>query len=237
MPIGRPPVERVQVACVACGKEFEKRETDVARNKSGRFFCSRSCLHKVGPKPRTVPRQNCEVCGKEFVSYGKAVGRFCSTDCHNTWQARNRISRTCEWCAETFLVQPSFLTRQSARFCSRACYTMGAPTRRAGHMHNGRPAVLDSSGYVRVYEPSHPAAYKNGQVLEHRLVMENFLGRRLHTDEHVHHVNGDKTDNRLENLLVMGHSEHSALTGKERAEALAAMQGELAEYRRRFGPL
>lgn len=235
--MGRPKVDCVHVVCSACGAGIEKYPSQVAQNKTGRFFCSRACLARVGSKPQTIPRRRCEICDAEFVAYGKRAGRFCSTTCQNAWQARNRITRTCEWCAKTFSVQPSFLTRQTARFCSRACYTMAAPKRKAGHLHNGRPAIIDNRGYVRVYEPSHPAAYKNGQVFEHRLVIENFLGRRLRTDEHVHHVNSDKTDNRLENLLVLGHSEHSVLTGKERTEALAAMQSELAEYRRRFGPL
>jgi len=40
------------------------------------------------------------------------------------------------------------------------------------------------------------------------LVVEKRLGRYLRSDEHVHHINGDKTDNRDENLIVMSHREH-----------------------------
>jgi HNH endonuclease len=53
-------------------------------------------------------------------------------------------------------------------------------------------------------------------ILEHRYVMEQHLGRALRRDEHVHHLNGVRDDNRLENLALMTHSDHSRLTSKNR---------------------
>lgn len=69
-------------------------------------------------------------------------------------------------------------------------------------------------GYIARYEPDHPSASKAGLVMEHRLVVEKALGITLPKEFDVHHINGDKTDNRLENLAVMTHSAHTIFHNK-----------------------
>lgn len=71
--------------------------------------------------------------------------------------------------------------------------------------------LSDGKGYVWVKAADHPSANGAGYVHEHRMVAERALGRRLKKGEVVHHVNGDKRDNRNENLLICSRSYHHEL--------------------------
>lgn len=69
-----------------------------------------------------------------------------------------------------------------------------------------------SQGYIYLYRPDHPNSQKKGYVAEHRLAMEEKIGRYLTKEECVHHLNGIRDDNRLENLeLCSTHGEHTKL--------------------------
>ncbi len=78
------------------------------------------------------------------------------------------------------------------------------PSEYGGHTKN-------RSGYVYVYNPTHPHCSSDGYVMEHRLVIEQYIGRHLKKDESVHHINRNRKDNRLENLQLMTRSEHAKL--------------------------
>jgi hypothetical protein len=73
--------------------------------------------------------------------------------------------------------------------------------------------IRDRVGYIHIWNPDHPNASKTGRgsyrggkggyVLAHRLIMADYLGRPLGKNESVHHINGIKDDNRIENLELM----------------------------------
>ena len=68
----------------------------------------------------------------------------------------------------------------------------------------------DSAGYILILSPNHPYAQKRGYVPEHRLIMEEKLGRYLKPEEVVHHINNKRDDNRINNLMLFKtKSEHS----------------------------
>jgi len=89
----------------------------------------------------------------------------------------------------------------------------------AGQSNSWKGGRTTSRGYVMVYQPlpkNTRSKHRGRYVAEHRLVMESHLGRKLERWEAVHHKNGNKADNCIENLELMTLSEHSRHHGLQR---------------------
>jgi HNH endonuclease len=115
--------------------------------------------------------------------------------------------RQCDQCSTEFRVRPCEVRKaiqrgcEPPRFCSRACRDKSYQGAGNPKWRGGR--TISASGYVLVLVPSHPQADKDGYYEEHRLVMEQHLGRFLEPTECVHHFNHNRQDNRIENLELM----------------------------------
>ena len=170
----------------------------------------------------------CSQCGLEFERYwdkpGPSGRRFCSRSCSATFNNRVHPKRVrvprikvCAWCDEQYEPRARGVRAEQQQFCSIACRDDSRLQTAVRLPDNWRAngKVLDrSKGYVLVYFPTHPAATNRGYVYEHRVVAEEMVGRRLRSDEHVHHRNGKRWDNRPENLEVMNARDHARLGGQ-----------------------
>lgn len=84
------------------------------------------------------------------------------------------------------------------------------------HLYKNNTKIL-KGGYVGILNREHPYCNSQGYVPEHRLIMEQFLGRYLDPKEIVHHKNGLKTDNRIDSLELMdSNSDHIKLENRYR---------------------
>lgn len=95
----------------------------------------------------------------------------------------------CLNCNISFKTNSAYLKRGGGKFCTVKCMLE--------YKKDHRKINVDSGGYLYTSE---------GRV--HRTIMEMHLGRKLTKKEHVHHINGNKQDNRLENLEVLQEAEH-----------------------------
>jgi hypothetical protein len=149
---------------------------------------------------------------------------------YNKKQRYKCIVRVCLYCKGDFPTRVC----APATYCSKVCSNRDVdnPSRpnRGGKLKTLNPPrerrtrYKDAHGYISCYQPDHPAGKKSkGFVKEHRLVMEEYLGRYLTKDETVHHRNGIRDDNRIENLELWASKHHSG----QRVEDLVAWAVEL----------
>lgn len=125
--------------------------------------------------------------------------------------SRLYIKAKCEVCKKDMLKpKHDFLVRKN-HFCSNKCHGIGNSAEKNSNWTGGRK--YKASGHVLVYAPDNPYNYK-GFVPEHRLVVEKDIGRYLTKKELVHHINGIKDDNRIDNLVIVTKEQHNLLHGR-----------------------
>jgi len=83
------------------------------------------------------------------------------------------------------------------------------------------------SGYIMIWKPDHHNCNTRGLVFEYRLVYEEYYRCCLLKWATVHHINGIKDDNRIENLKAMSNRDHASISCRRLREQFEAMRNEL----------
>lgn len=167
--------------------------------------------------------KNCETCGKEIKVWNwqlkRKWGRYCSKKCagkrHRGETERHRRGtekRYCKVCKAEFWVQQARIKKRQGIYCSKSCRAKDLTPEQEGIRNwnwKGGKWFDKTNGYVFVWTPEKVKIGKKEPRIrhrylpEHRLVMEKYLERKLNPWEFIHHKNGIKNDNRLENLELM----------------------------------
>ena len=195
----------IEKICEKCGNLIS-----VPNQRKGQKFCSVACssgrkfserrpeFQSIGPKTHPYV---CQHCGETFYRRKYPhTPKFCSSSCsaknqHIDGRTRGKSKKPaptfiCKHCGKKnerrgIIFKGRVRCYDKRVFCDRTC--ANSAQNKGGHIHH--------SGYRIIQVNGKP-------VSEHKHIIEQHLGRPLKPYENVHHKNGERSDNRLENLEV-----------------------------------
>ena len=198
---------RIADFCFVCGKPVQYRSPHASRKLCADCWQAK-VEHRADPETIARPREGDFVHGRD-IGHNPAAGKFRWTSCsvcgdNPIWMHYRRLRE-----------------RRVCRDCSQRIRWTGEknPSWQGGKR-------ITTFGYVDCWiskdspffamASSRSPSGRGGYVKEHRLVIAQHLGRCLEKWEVVHHINGDKTDNRLENLDLVKPSDHALFNEMQR---------------------
>jgi hypothetical protein len=210
----------VPAGCYSCGNERLLKLSEASRRKS--YLCESCSRHRVlsGRSDRdlfAVQRR-----GQEVMPTGAVI--HWDRAFYNSAESGRRftfVPYTCP-CGESLqtklgLVKDAGFTGL-CRKCS-ACFPTWkkhkiSPSRYLSNCYYMKSVAKDEIGAGMANFKSE-SPFSIAYVAEHRLVVAQSIGRDLKTGEHVHHIDADKLNNNIENLLLVDAREHNAITRME----------------------
>lgn len=136
----------------------------------------------------------CEICGKiKFIPKYKLKnrpGRFCSPECRNKYFSSIPVNKKCVVCNNIFKDSSG----GKRKYCSNKCYWKKLKDLNLSYSNTGKYIYTHDNDGNRIYV--------------HRLKIQNKIGKKLSSSDIVHHINGNRSDNRLSNLKLTVQGKH-----------------------------
>lgn len=206
----------MELSCDFCNKKYLKKINKNIISKTN--FCSWNC--RLKNKKNTLAFFKCEFCGKNFNAYKSRGNKplFCSLKC--TYEKKKIILTNCKKCSKPRTLEER---KRSTDFCGKCKYvniketeperyekwrkynferrrkSAGIPVDAPIRKKSNGLGTITRDGYIRMTLSNH-YLLGNTVVYQHKKIMAEHLGRPLHKGETVHHKNGIRDDNRIENL-------------------------------------
>jgi hypothetical protein len=194
--------------CAVCSTKFTTKNY---RQK----YCSSDC------KVKRLGMSICKQCNKDFPIKSHTTGELCSTECwYKYYEIHGRLTKSCPICEKVYhsnnktcsaecgykLVRKNnSLRNDSCKHCENSLYDKKPGTiycskdcasknkLNTNLRYKNGDKITTSNGYTKI-------KVDGKWILEHRYVVEQNIGRKLHKEEKVHHKNANRSDNRLDNL-------------------------------------
>lgn len=215
----------IQKTCLGCGVDFFVKPCEDSKK-----FCTKPCRHEYESINGRVAKRvacvefNCKTCGESFgikpgflAQYRKKHAHdpmYCSRKCTGIGRRQDTAAEQVFSCLECGREVPRRRYERSTghtkyysqqKFCSYECKSANQRTAALARFNTalatgeGFNRHEKRGGYMVISVPSGVTGKKQW-IFEHRFVMSQHIGRDLFPEETVHHINGDRKDNRIENL-------------------------------------
>lgn len=187
--------------------------------------------------------RECSQCGKKIEIFHKVrlerENCFCSKKCESEFRKSKILNGCCPICGKMFHVKPYHKKKCKNNYCSMECFIESKKESMKGENNHqfGLKGEKNASwksnkkvtnyGYIKVRCIDHPFKDCDDMIFEHRLVAEKYLlnennsieinGKRYLKKEYiVHHKDGNRKNNNVDNLEIMLLSDHTKLHHKQR---------------------
>lgn len=150
----------------------------------------------------------CQQCHKIFRNYISDKSKYCSKICKDIGISVNH-RHICGYCQKEFITK-----KKTSKYCSFSCAGKVNVTLVKNHRGNTNSGALHwnwKGGRKVTGSLYRQIKIDDKWLYEHRVIAEEYLGRKLLPREQVHHINMNHMDNRIENLIVVTDSWHTKL--------------------------